>query len=75
MDAGSGNRLKIIPHSDRAHAQVPKNFVGLSYDNVTLTDVNFFAASNGGLVDLFRKLTPNSPWCKQLNSRRSGIWV
>jgi hypothetical protein len=18
---------------------------------------------------------PNSPWCKQLNSRRSGIWV
>ena len=59
MDAGSGNRLKIIPHSDRAHAQVPKKFIGLSYDSNTLSDVNFFSASNEGLVDLFRKMTPN----------------
>jgi len=26
-------------------------------------------------TDSVVQLLPNSPWCKQLNSRRSGIWV
>jgi hypothetical protein len=71
-DADIGKRLRLVPHPDRAHAPSPKNFTGLSYDIGTLSDSNFFTASNKGLVDLFRKLTPNG--ILRLGGDSSGWW-
>jgi hypothetical protein len=40
-------------------AQMPADFVGLSYEVQQLTDPSFFSAANAGLVEQFRKLSSN----------------
>lgn len=43
----------------KALAQVPKDFVGLSYEVQQLTDPSFFSPANAGLVREFRMLSRN----------------
>ncbi len=42
-----------------AKTQVPQDFIGLSYEVMQLEDPAFFSAANTGLIEQFRKLSPN----------------
>jgi hypothetical protein len=44
----------------KAHGTlIPRDFIGLSYENMQLEDATFFSPSNKGLVEQFRKLSPH----------------
>src|SRR5215469_1467132 len=42
-----------------AGTSIPKDFIGLSYENMQLEDPTFFSPSNKGLVEQFRNLSPH----------------
>lgn len=55
--AAAGGRIVIPAQADSA--TVAQTIVGLSYETDNLRDPRFFAASNTGLVDSFKRLNPN----------------
>ena len=71
----------------RAHVESYGTPPVIVYEPLDGRHGNFFDASYAAIVGRpewmrrFDKIhaqgraLPNSPWCKQLNSRRSGIWV
>lgn len=50
---------RIVIPAQAAGATVAQTIVGLSYETDNLRDPRFFAASNTGLVDSFKRLNPN----------------
>ena len=49
---------ELVVEMDAATHLIPANYCGLSYELAQLTDPNFFAASNTGLIALFRRMSP-----------------
>ena len=44
---------------DQTISDVPQDMLGLSYESSQLAAADFFSAANTGLIDLFRRLSPN----------------
>ncbi len=55
-------------------AQMPADFVGLSYEVQQLSDPGFFSASNQGLVEQFRKLSSNGVLRLGGNTSEFAYW-
>jgi len=53
---------------------VPKNFIGLSYETQQLSDPNYFAPHNTGLIAQFRELVPNGVLRLGGNTSDVGWW-
>ena len=46
-------------HPEQPGPTLPPNYIGLSYEIEQLSDPSFFSASNTGLIEQFRALSPN----------------
>lgn len=55
-------------------AQVPEDFVGLSYEVQQLTDPSFFSAENAGLIEQFKALSSNGVLRLGGNTSEFGWW-
>lgn len=55
-------------------AQMPADFVGLSYEVQQLVDPSFFSASNAGLVEQFRALSSNGALRLGGNTSEFAYW-
>ncbi len=64
--------LKLPAQADGA--QMPADFVGLSYEVQQLTDPSFFSAANQGLVEQFRKLSSNGVLRLGGNTSEFAYW-
>lgn len=64
----------VTVHPERALVTVPSDVLGLSYESMQLTDPEFFAASNKGLVAIFRTLSPHGVLRLGGNSSELGWW-
>ena len=64
----------ITLHPDKPGPTVPANFVGLSYETQQLSDPTFFAASNKGLIEQFRALSPHGVLRLGGNTSDYGFW-
>jgi len=53
---------------------VPANYIGLSYEIEQLSDPSFFSASNTGLIEQFRALSPNGVLRLGGNTSDVGWW-
>lgn len=71
---GTLHNATIVLHPDVPGAVVPANFIGLSYETQQLTDPNFFAVSNAGLVTQFRALASNGVLRIGGNTSDIGWW-
>jgi hypothetical protein len=56
--ARASTAVRIVLPARATGATVPQTIVGLSYETDNLRDPRFFAASNTGLVEAFRRLNP-----------------
>ena len=65
---------KISLHPDQILAEVPANFIGVSYETQQLADPNFFSTSNKGLLEQFRALTPHGVLRIGGNTSDVGWW-
>ena len=61
-------------HPDQTGAMVPEDFIGLSYEIQQLSDPNFFAPSNTGLIAQFRALAPHGVLRLGGNTSDVGWW-
>ena len=61
-------------HPDQPGPSIPANFVGLSYETQQLSDPNFFAPTNTGLIAQFRALTPHGVLRIGGNTSDVGWW-
>src|SRR5579864_8563587 len=55
---GTGSQVTLRLSTEATGPHMPPDFVGLSYEVQQLADPNFFAASNIGLVEQFKALSP-----------------
>jgi hypothetical protein len=55
---GAGAAATLTLHADKVIAQMPGDYVGLSYEAAQLGDPDFFSPKNTGLSSLFRLLSP-----------------
>jgi hypothetical protein len=55
---GKGTQVTLTLSNEPTGVQMPEDFVGLSYEVQQLTDPNFFAAGNVGLIRQFKELAP-----------------
>jgi hypothetical protein len=56
---GAGAQVTLKVSTESKGPNMPTDFVGLSYEVQQLTDANFFAASNVGLIRQFQALSPH----------------
>ena len=61
--------------SEAEGAQMPADFVGLSYEVQQLTDPGFFSVANQGLVEQFRKLSSNGVLRLGGNTSEFAYWM
>jgi hypothetical protein len=66
--------VKIELHPGQYGANVPENFVGVSYETQQLSEPNFFSPENHGLVEQFRALSPNGVLRLGGNTSDYGYW-
>ena len=71
-DTGEAATLKL--HLERPGPVVPRDFVGLSYETLELSDPSFFSAANSGLVAQFRGLAPHGVLRLGGNTSDYGFW-
>ena len=74
---GQGSDGQAVPlklHLDKPGPAVPRNFVGLSYETLQLSDPSFFSAANIGLVAQFRALAPHGVLRLGGNTSDYGFW-
>lgn len=64
----------ITLHSDQSGPTLPGNYIGLSYEIEQLSDPTFFSASNTGLIEQFRALSPNGVLRLGGNTSDVGWW-
>jgi hypothetical protein len=55
---GTGSQVTLRLSAEAAGPHIPTDFVGLSYEVQQLADPSFFAASNIGLIQQFKALSP-----------------
>ena len=55
---GTGSQVTLRLSTEDTGPHVPDDFMGLSYEVQQLADANFFAASNRGLIEQFKALSP-----------------
>jgi hypothetical protein len=55
---GAGPAASLTLHADKIVAQIPGDYVGLSYEAAQLGEPDFFSPKNTGLIPLFRLLSP-----------------
>lgn len=65
---------KLTLHPDQPGPTVPEDFIGLSYEIQQLSDPNFFAPSNHGLIAQFRALAPHGVLRLGGNTSDVGWW-
>jgi hypothetical protein len=65
---------KITLHPDQSGPAIPANFVGLSYETQQLSEPSFFSASNKGLVEQMRALSPHGVLRIGGNTSDVGWW-
>jgi hypothetical protein len=65
---------KLTLHPDQTGPVIPEDFIGLSYEIQQLSDPNFFAPSNHGLVAQFRALAPHGVLRLGGNTSDVGWW-
>jgi hypothetical protein len=61
-------------HPDQPGPTLPANYIGLSYEIEQLSDPSFFSASNTGLIEQFRALSPNGVLRLGGNTSDVGWW-
>ena len=61
-------------HPDQPGPTLPPNYIGLSYEIEQLSDPSFFSASNSGLIEQFRALSPNGVLRLGGNTSDVGWW-
>ena len=67
-------QAKLTLHADQPGPAIPANFVGLSYETQQLSEPNFFAPANTGLVAQFRALAPHGVLRLGGNTSDYGFW-
>ena len=66
--------VTLTLHSDQPGPTLPPNYIGLSYEIEQLSDPSFFSASNTGLIEQFRALSPNGVFRLGGNTSDVGWW-
>lgn len=61
-------------HREQPGPTLPANYIGLSYEIEQLSDPSFFSASNTGLAEQFRALSPNGVLRLGGNTSDVGWW-
>ena len=67
-------RVAVTVDTSRPGAQVPANFLGLSYEIEQLKDPGYFSLENRGLINQFRALTPKGVLRLGGNTSDVGWW-
>jgi hypothetical protein len=66
--------VKLTLHADQMGPAIAHNFVGLSYETQQLSEPEFFAVANIGLVAQFRALAPHGVLRLGGNTSDYGFW-
>jgi hypothetical protein len=69
-----GTPVTLKLPAEAAGAQMPADFVGLSYEVQQLVDPSFFSAANAGLVEQFRALSSNGVLRLGGNTSEFAYW-
>jgi hypothetical protein len=70
----AGARVALAIPAEATGAQMPADFVGLSYEVQQLADPSFFSATNLGLVEQFRKLSSSGVLRLGGNTSEFAYW-
>jgi hypothetical protein len=70
----SNTPATLTLHPDQAGPTLPANYIGLSYEIEQLSDPSFFSASNTGLIEQLRALSPNGVLRLGGNTSDVGWW-